>query len=180
MNSQNDEQEDAQIDTAPTPAVRETTTAVVPVSAKKTDAEGESQALVPAAKELVPLDEIESIQSWAMQSHTWKMLNVLLEQLTPAQLQVCIGDDNEFTIFEDIAEILKLALWRPYDGPLYLKPDKELVNSAMTQVRSYIMTNVLPYLVNKSMVFLTPKYSLIYLQLVDRVRAIDDHLKNFC
>lgn len=89
------------------------------------------------------------------------------------------GDDFEFTIFEDIADILKLALWRPYDGPLYLKKDKELTKSAMTQVRHYIMSVLLPELVNKNMPFLTPKMSLIYLELVDRVRAVDEHLKSY-
>lgn len=134
---------------------------------------------IPGQKELVPLDEIESIQSWAMQSSPWRFFNVLLDVFTSDQLQRVAGDDNEFTIFEDISDILKLALWRPYDGPLYMRKDKELTKSAMTQVRHYIMSMSIPELVNKSMPFLTPKTSLIYLELVDQVRAVDSHLKSY-
>ena len=91
MNQQPDD-EDAQIDTVPPP--RETTSTIVPVSAKTQPEEPESTVALLPAKELVQLDEIESIQSWAMQSQPWKFLNVLIDSLTAEQLQRVASDDN--------------------------------------------------------------------------------------
>ena len=104
-------------------------------------------------------------------------MNTLFDVMTAAQLERKVGED--YTILEDIITILKLALWRPYDGPLYLKEDKMLVKSAMTQVRTYIMTTLVPSLVNKTMPNLTPKTSLLYLELVEQIRLVDAHLKNY-
>lgn len=127
--------------------------------------------------EVGELDQADSIQRWAMQSPDWKLLNVIFDTLSKEQLHLCT-DETKLTIFEDIAIIIELALQRPYDGPLYKKHDEHLV-SASTQVRQYIINFLIPSMINKSIEFVTPKLSLIYMKLIEKARAFDEHLKDW-
>ena len=52
----------------------------------------------------------------------------MFDLLSPEQLMQAVGSS---TIIDDMCDILAMALQRPYDGPIYLKSDKEIV-SAMT------------------------------------------------
>lgn len=127
------------------------------------------------AKNVELMDAMSSIQNWAMQTPNWKLLNVLFELMSSDQL----GELDGTSIFDDICVILKMALMRPYDGPIYLKDDKTL-KSAMTNVREYIVNYFIPQLVNKSLeVEMTPKRSLSFLELINQASQIENHFKSW-
>lgn len=122
------------------------------------------------------MDAMTSIQNWAMQSPNWKLLNVLFELFSAEQLQ---KSDDESAIFDDMCDILKMALVRPFEGPIYLKDEKSL-KSAMSNVRDYIMNTFIPQFVNKTLeVGMTPKRSLRFLELIDQASKIEDHFKDY-
>ena len=50
---------------------------------------------------------------------------------------------------------------------------------AMTQVKSYIMGNLLPRVVNKSLPFLDANLTLIYFDLFDQAMLIETHLRDY-
>ena len=111
-----------------------------------------------------------------MQTPDWKLLNVLFELLTADQLQ---NKEDESSIFEDICDILQMALVRPYDGPVYLKEDKDF-QSGMSNVRDFIITNFIPQLVNKTLeAEMTPRRSLRLMMLADQATKIETHYKNW-
>ena len=82
------------------------------------------------------------------------------------------------SIILDFCDVLKLALWRPYEGPLYLKDEKEL-QSAMTQVRQYIISFLLPQIINKMDAQLTPQLSLVFMNLVNKAGEIEAHMRDY-
>lgn len=133
-----------------------------------------------AKKELIEstelMDAMTSIQNWAMQSPNWKLLNVLFELFSAEQLQ---RQTDESVIFEDICDILKMALVRPYDGPVYLK-DEKTIKTAMSNVRDYIINTFIPQFVNKTLeVGMTARRSLRFLELADQASKIDSHFKDY-
>jgi len=120
-------------------------------------------------------DEILAVQHWAMQTPDWKLLNVLIELVDDKQLQyTCKNGDS---IFEVFANVLQLALWKPYTGPTYMDDGKD-EQAATTQVRSYIMASLLPSLVNKSLPFLSGESTIRYLELFDQALDIELHLRD--
>lgn len=128
---------------------------------KKDDAEGVVAEIQP---ELEKFDEILAVQHWAMQTTGWKVLNVLIELVDDKQLQyMCKNGDSMFEVF---ANVIQLALWKPYSGPTY-KDDGKDEETATTQVKGYIMGNLLPYFVNKSLPFLSAGLTIRYLELFD-------------
>lgn len=48
----------------------------------------------------------------------------------------------------------------------------------MTQVRGYIMASLLPFLVNKSLPFLSSELTIRYLELFDQAMDIELHLRD--
>lgn len=148
----------------PEPMIQETETTLV-----------STEQTVEEKKEAEFLDQMFSVQSWAMQSQQWRMLNVFFDLFTPEQLQKKI---NESSIVYDFCDLLELALWRPYDGPLYLRSEKEL-KSAMTQVRTYILNTFLPQLVNKTQPEMTAELSLKYMNLVNKGLDVESHMRDY-
>ena len=64
-----------------------------------------------------------------MQSPKWRLLNVLADLATDKQLQSQCS--NGQTVIQVFANIIELALWKPYKGPDYM--DENLPEeSAMT------------------------------------------------
>lgn len=125
--------------------------------------------------ELEQFDEILAVQHWAMQTTDWKLLNVLIELVDDKQLQyMCKNGD---TIFEVFASVIQLALWRPYTGPTY-KDDGKDEQPATTQVRGYIMGYLLPFLINKSLPFLSGELTIRYLELFDQAMDVEVHLRD--
>jgi hypothetical protein len=47
----------------------------------------------------------------------------------------------------------------------------------MTQVKSYILGYLLPKAINRSLKFLTPKLTLIYLQVIEKAMQIEMHMR---
>ena len=128
-----------------------------------------------AEAEVEHFDEILAVQYWAMQSPDWKLLNVLLELVNDQQLQYkCKNGDS---ILEVFANVVQLALWKPYTGPTY-KDDGKDEQSAMTQVRSYIIGSLLPYMINKSLPFLSAELTVRYVELFDQAMDIEWHLRD--
>ena len=128
-----------------------------------------------AEAEVEHFDEILAVQHWAMQSPDWKLLNVLLELVNDRQLQYkCKNGDS---IFEVFANVVQLALWKPYTGPTY-KDDGKDDEPAMTQVRSYIIGSLLPYMINKSLPFLSAELTARYIELFDQAMDIEWHLRD--
>lgn len=77
----------------------------------------EENAVAEIEPEAEQFDEILAVQHWAMQTTDWKLLNVLIELVDEKQLQYkCKNGD---TVFEVFAQLLQLALWKPYAGPTY-------------------------------------------------------------
>ena len=72
---------------------------------------------------------------------------------------------------------MQLALWRPYTGPTY-KDDGKDEQSAMTQVKSYIVGSLLPYMINKSLPFLSAELTVRYIELFDQAMDIESHLRD--
>lgn len=54
--------------------------------------------------------------------------------------------------------------------------DREV--KANTQVKMYIITYLLPKAINKSLEFVTPELTVIYLELINRAQEVEEHLKN--
>ena len=54
--------------------------------------------------------------------------------------------------------ILHLALFVPYSGPTYTIEDNKLTKNT-TQVKSYIISNLLPGIINKSLSNMSPEVS---------------------
>lgn len=50
---------------------------------------------------------------------------------------------------------------------------------ANTQVKMYIITYLLPKAINKSLEFVTPELTVIYLELIHTAQEIEAHLKNY-
>jgi len=50
---------------------------------------------------------------------------------------------------------------------------------ANSQVKMYIITYLLPKAINKSLEFVTPELTVIYLELINRAQEIEEHLRNF-
>lgn len=136
---------------------------------KNAAAEGTAEA------EPEQFDEILAVQHWAMQTPDWKLLNVLIELVDDTQLQyTCKNGDS---ILEVFANVIQLALWKPYAGPTYMEDGKD-EQTAMTQVRGYIMASLLPFLVNKSLPFLSSELTIRYLELFDQAMDIELHLRD--
>ena len=55
--------------------------------------------------------------------------------------------------------------------------DKEI--KANTQVKMYIITYLLPKAINKSLEFVTPELTVLYLEMINRAQEIEEHLKNY-
>lgn len=141
---------------------------------KNAAAEG-TVAVTEAEAEPEQFDEILAVQHWAMQTPDWKLLNVLIELVDDKQLQyTCKNGDS---IFEVFANVIQLALWKPYTGPDYMD-DKKDEQTAMTQVRGYIMASLLPFLVNKSLPFLSGELTIRYMELFDQAMDIELHLRD--
>lgn len=136
---------------------------------------GDQQEDAEADEEPEQFDEILAVQHWAMQTTEWKLLNVLIELVDDKQLQyTCKNGD---TIFEVFAHVIQLALWRPYTGPTY-KDDGKDEQTAVTQVRSYIMRSLLPTFINKSLPFLSGDLTIRYLELFEQAMEIEVHLRD--
>ena len=70
--------------------------------------------------------------------------------------------------------MLKLALSkRKYES------DTKEEAKAMTQVKNYIMGNLLPRVVNKSLPFLDANLTLVYFGLFDQAMLIETHLRDY-
>ena len=106
------------------------------------------------APEVREVDHLLEVKAWAMQSPGWKMLNVIFETVSHDQLQYTCK--NGKSVFENMALLLKLALTNAWEY-------KDNEKKAMTQVKSYILGYLLPKAINRSLKFLTPKLTLIYL-----------------
>lgn len=53
------------------------------------------------------------------------------------------------------------------------------IPKGMTQVKNYIMTYLVPTMINKSLTFLTPQLSLVYMDLLDQAMEIEAHLRDY-
>ena len=95
-----------------------------------------------------------------MQSSTWKYFNVLFERLNAKQLQYKCK--NGKTVFENMCNVIKLGLTNTRKAIA----DNEV--KANTQVKSYIISYLLPKAINKSLEFVTPELTVIYLELINR------------
>lgn len=84
---------------------------------------------------------------------------------------------NGDLMFEVFASVIQLALWKPYSGPTY-KDDGKDEETAMTQVKGYIMGFLLPSFVNKSLPFLSAELTIRYLELFDQAMDIEVHLRD--
>jgi hypothetical protein len=105
-----------------------------------------------------------------MQSPDWKLFNVLFEMLNEKQLQYKC--DNNKTVFDIIASLLRLGLTKPYSKE---RSDEK----AITQVKTYIITYLVPKAINSSLCFLTSDLSLAYLGLLEQSMIIEEHLKEY-
>lgn len=111
-----------------------------------------------------------------MQSPDWKFFNVLFDTLNEKQLQYeCKGGK---TVFEILTSLLKLGLTKPQRSYAPDTKDQDKVRE-MTQVKSYIMSYLVPKAVNSSLSFLTPQLTLIYIDLLDQAMEIEGHLRDY-
>lgn len=66
---------------------------------------------------------------------------------------------------------------------IYKEYDRDVkdtdIPKGMTQVKNYIMTYLVPTMINKSLTFLTPQLSLVYLDLLDQAMEIEGHLRDY-
>ena len=115
-------------------------------------------------------DKMRDVKSWAMQSPDWKMLNVLIENLDSTQLQYKC--ENGKSIFANISLLLRLALTNSRD----MTDSKD---KGMTKVKSYIIGYLFPLTVTKSLTFLTPELTVMYLEVMSQAQAIEGHFKDF-
>ena len=107
------------------------------------------------------------VQNWAMQNAKWRLFNLLIELLTPDQMEYSCS--NGRTIFENIALLLRLSLMNSKEP----HPDK----SRMTAVKTYVHTYLFPKLVNKTLGKMSASKTLMYLDVIDQVQQIDNHIK---
>lgn len=105
------------------------------------------------------VDILFEVKNWAMQNSKWRLLNVLVEQLSPAQLKYKCS--NSKSVFENIALLVRLSLMNHRE----LQEDQ----SGMTIVKTYVHTTLFPMLVNKSLHNLTPSTTLHYLNIINQV-----------
>jgi len=70
--------------------------------------------------------------------------------------------DNKKTIFENLSLILKLALTK---SDLSGSKEDKVEKVKMTQVKSYIMSYSLPTIINKTLKYVKPEFTVIYLDL---------------
>jgi hypothetical protein len=111
-----------------------------------------------------------------MQSPDWKLLNVLLDLLNEKQLQYkCKGGKR---VFEILTALLKLGLTKEQRNYSEDTKDQDKVKE-MTQVKSYIISYLVPKAINSSLTFLTPEMSLIYMDLLDQAMEIEGHLRDY-
>jgi hypothetical protein len=73
---------------------------------------------------------------------------------------------------------LKLGLTKPQRSYAPDTKDQDKVRE-MTQVKSYIMSYLVPKAVNSSLSFLTPQLTLIYIDLLDQAMEIEGHLRDY-
>ena len=97
------------------------------------------------------------------------MLNVIFQIATDGQLQYTCK--NGKSIFENMTTLLNLALTNA-------SKEQDKNTKAMTQVKSYIISYLLPKAINRSLKFLTPKLTLIYLQVINKAMEIEVHLRD--
>lgn len=102
-----------------------------------------------------------------MQNQKWRLFNLLIEMLTPEQMEYkCL---NGKTVFENIALLLRLSLMNSKE------PDPE--KSGQTAVKVYVHTYLFPRLVNKTLGKKSPEKTVLYLDVIDQVQQIDEHIK---
>jgi hypothetical protein len=132
------------------------------------------EALVPVEQipenEVLEVDSLLAVKNWAMQSADWKLLNVLFELLSVEQLQYRC--DNNKTVFDVIANLLQLGLTKPYSR-------EASEEKGMTQVKAYIMSYLVPKLINNSLSFTTADLTLTYMGLLEQAMIIEEHLKEY-
>ena len=66
---------------------------------------------------------------------------------------------NNETIVQSILHILHLAIFVPYSGPTYTIEENKLTKN-ITAVKSYIISNLLPAIINKTLSNMTGEVSL--------------------
>jgi len=71
-----------------------------------------------------------------------------------------------------IASLLKLGLTKPYST-------EKTEEKGMTQVKLYIISYLIPKLINSSLSFATADLSLTYLGLLEQSMTIEEHLKEY-
>lgn len=120
--------------------------------------------------EITEVDSLLALKNWAMQSSDWKLLNVLIELLSVKQLQYKC--DNGKTCFDVIASLLKLGLTKPFS-----KEKSE--EKGMTQVKLYIISYLIPKIINSSLSFVNADLTLSYLGLLEQAMIIEEHLKEY-
>ena len=92
-----------------------------------------------------------------MQTPSWKHLNAIYELLDEKDFQLKL--QNNETIIQSILHILHLALFVPYQGPTYTLDEKSLTKNT-SQVKSYIISNLLPGIINKTLSSISGEVSL--------------------
>jgi len=120
-----------------------------------------------------------------MQSHDWRLFNVLVDMASPEQLKyVC---SNGEMLIMNIITIMKLALSKSHQGAEAIRKKMSVHpmlrekedRSEMTQVRKFIMSTLAPKCVNKSLSFVTPSLSFEFLKLFKKAQIIEAHLKDY-
>lgn len=152
-----EDRENGIIPEEPEPVIKEEDMQLVPVEE-------------PQEPELLEVDTLLAIKNWAMQSPDWKFFNVLFEMLNEKQLQYKC--DNGKTIFDMVASLLKLGLTKPQSR-------EKSEEKAMTQVKAYIISYLVPKAINSSLSFVSADLSLTYLGLLEQSMAIEQHLKDY-
>lgn len=134
----------------------------------------EKEDTVAVAEEHYEIDQLREYKNWSMQSPGWKMFTALFDFITEEQFQYKCKNDK--TILENLASILKLALIKDKTD-FTDDPNKQV--KAITQVKSFIISHIIPKFVNKSLKFLEPKHTLIYLDLFNQAMKIEGHLRDY-
>lgn len=71
-----------------------------------------------------------------------------------------------------IASLLRLGLTKPHST-------EKSEEKAITQVKSYIISYLVPKAINSSLCFLTPDLTITYLGLLEQSMTIEEHLKDY-
>lgn len=130
----------------------------------------EPEPVIEVEPEIQEVDSLLAIKNWAMQSPDWKFLNVLIELMSVEQLQYKC--DNDKTCFDVIASLLKLGLTKPYSS-------EKSEEKGMTQVKLYIISYLIPKIVNSSLSFSNADLTITYLGLLEQAMTIEEHLKDY-